>query len=151
MKYFNKVNSGGSKILPLFVMATRMTLLRAKIVITCLAVYRIILNLFTAAATWHRHIHFVITCIYPERLLGLSSCTYFNLLIYRDIMTICPECEKEFAAPKISFQTGHKPGGEKFEYAVCSCSDCDKWFGVLALPLWRIRSNRGWVHSRSPT
>jgi len=50
-------------------------------------------------------------------------------------MTICPECEKEFTAPKISFQTGNKPGGEKFEYAVCSCPDCDKCFGVLALPL----------------
>jgi hypothetical protein len=60
---------------------------------------------------------------------------YFNLLVYKDIMTICPECEKEFTAPKISFQTVNKPGGEKFEYAVCSCPDCDKCFGVLALPL----------------
>ena len=38
--------------------------------------------------------------------------TYFSLLIFIDIMTICPECEKEFSAPKIAFQTGQKPPGE---------------------------------------
>jgi hypothetical protein len=33
-------------------------------------------------------------------------------------MTICPACEKEFSPPRISFQTGQKPGGQEFEYAV---------------------------------
>ena len=50
-------------------------------------------------------------------------------------MTICPECEKEFSAPKIAFQTGQKPSGGTFEYAICSCPNCDKCFGVIALPL----------------
>jgi len=50
-------------------------------------------------------------------------------------MTICPECEKEFSAPKIAFQTGQKPAGGTFEYAICSCPNCDKCFGVVALPL----------------
>jgi hypothetical protein len=36
-------------------------------------------------------------------------------------MTIWTESEKEFQAPKISFQTGHKPGGEKLGYAISSC------------------------------
>jgi hypothetical protein len=61
--------------------------------------------------------------------------TYFNLPIYKEIMTICPACEKEFSAPKISFETGQKPGGPEFEYAICSCPNCDKCLGVIALPL----------------
>ena len=58
-----------------------------------------------------------------------------GLLIFIDAMTICPECEKEFSAPKIAFQTGQKPAGGTFEYAICSCPNCDKCFGVIALPL----------------
>ena len=50
-------------------------------------------------------------------------------------MTTCSECDKEFSTPKISFQSGLKPEGEEFEYAICSCPNCDKCFGVLALPL----------------
>ena len=61
--------------------------------------------------------------------------TYFNPLIFIDTMTICPECEKQFSAPKIAFQTGQKPAGGTFEYAICSCPNCDKCFGVIALPL----------------
>jgi len=42
--------------------------------------------------------------------------------------------KKEFSAPKIAFQTGQKPAGGTFEYAICSCPNCDKCFGVIALP-----------------
>ena len=56
---------GLSKILPLFLVMTRMTLIRAKVVITHLAIYGVILNLFTATTTWHRHIHFIIEDMYP--------------------------------------------------------------------------------------
>jgi hypothetical protein len=65
----------------------------------------------------------------------LDRITYFNPLIFIDTMTICPECEKEFSAPKIAFQTGQKPAGGTFEYAICSCPNCDKCFGVIAFPL----------------
>lgn len=50
-------------------------------------------------------------------------------------MTICPQCEKEFSSPKIAFQLGQKPAGGTFEYAICSCPNCYKCFGVIALPL----------------
>jgi len=57
------------KLLPLFVVTIHMTLVRAKVVITHVTVYWVVLYFFATTTAWNRHIHVIIWYIYRSSII----------------------------------------------------------------------------------